>query len=138
MKFNVDKHVEELDGDYGPKSKKKFRELYVQENEDEIPEEFKHFTNKIDKIQTPPTKVTNHNNNGREFQQNAFTTNQQTSNTENHKQDEITRKKIEKFDNSIYDQQSVIEDASMMKNDMNLKNVDWSGPSQANQPDNYC
>jgi hypothetical protein len=29
MKFNVDKHVEELDGDYGPKSKKKFRELYV-------------------------------------------------------------------------------------------------------------
>ena len=51
MKFNMDKHVEQIDNDYGPsKQKKAFRELYVQENEDEIPEEFKHFTNKIDKI----------------------------------------------------------------------------------------
>ena len=35
----------------------------------------------------------------------------------------------------------MIEDASMMKNDMNLKNVDWSGPGtqqSIGQPDNYC
>ena len=42
--------------------------------------------------------------------------------------DEITRRKIESFDNSIYDQQNVIEDAKMIKNDINLKNVDWSWP----------
>lgn len=53
--------------------------------------------------------------------------------------DEITRRKIESFDNSIYDQQNVIEDAKMIKNDINLKNVDWSWP-QCNMEGsvNYC
>ena len=49
MKFNTDKHVETLDNDYGNRSKHPQYDLYNQENEYEIPEEFKHFTNKVDK-----------------------------------------------------------------------------------------
>jgi hypothetical protein len=51
MKFNVDKHVETLDNDYGTKSKPRIQENLNQsaaDNEYEIPDEFKHFTNKVE------------------------------------------------------------------------------------------
>lgn len=52
MKFNADKHVETLDNDYGTKPKPKLQENFNQtttDNEYEIPDEFKHFTNKVEK-----------------------------------------------------------------------------------------
>jgi hypothetical protein len=53
MKFNADKHVETLDNDYGTKPKKVLKEIFnevqTKENEYEIPEEFKYFTNKVEK-----------------------------------------------------------------------------------------
>jgi hypothetical protein len=52
---------------------------------------------------------------------------------------ERTRKKIETFDNCIYDQQKVRENEDLLKIDFNRKNVDWSGPpSTAGKTMNYC
>lgn len=51
MKFNIEKHVEKLDNDYGAKPKKfNGKNKYPDhENDGEIPEEFKHFTSKVEK-----------------------------------------------------------------------------------------
>ena len=45
MKFNIDKHIEKMDNDYDDTKQKKRYEAYNNDDDGDIPEEFKHFTN---------------------------------------------------------------------------------------------
>lgn len=150
-KFNTDKHIEFIDNEYAQKQvvSSATREetpqniidsKVVDSSSEGVPSEFKHFTSNsycmedqdLDIHQTINSSLGLKN----DFNANSHgVLNYLRSDVSN----ERTRKTIKTFDQSIYDQQKVRENETLLKNDFKRKNVDWSGPPNINgYKSNYC
>jgi hypothetical protein len=156
-KYNIDKHIEFIDNEYDHSNgvalealvKKKIEQKLIEQpvivnSDDEgIPEEFKHFKSikeykndlKLHQTINSSLGLRKDFNHGKK----SFDV---LNNMRENVSNERTRKKIEHFDETIYDQQKVRENESMLRNDFNRKNVDWSGPPCLQGPPgtsmNYC